>query len=39
MKAPLEREPGRKLTKDEDGSILWLSDSRWLTVGTFVDMF
>ncbi|ANC77155.1 hypothetical protein ABE65_010225 [Fictibacillus phosphorivorans] len=39
MKTSLEKALGRKLTKDEDGSIMWLSDAGWLTVGTFVSMF
>lgn len=39
MKTSLERALGRKLSKDEDGSILWLSDAGWLTVGTLVSMF
>ncbi|WP_144700241.1 hypothetical protein [Fictibacillus phosphorivorans] len=39
MKTSLEKALGRKLTKDEDGSIMWLSDAGWLTVGTLVSMF
>jgi hypothetical protein len=39
MKTALEQALGRKLDKDEDGSVLWLSDAGWLTVGTFVSMF
>ncbi|MBH0156011.1 hypothetical protein IHV10_06490 [Fictibacillus sp. 5RED26] len=39
MKEPLEKALGRKLTKDEYVSILCLSDSGWLTVGTLVGMF
>ena len=39
MKTSLEKALGRNLTEDEDGSIFWLSDAGWLTVGTFVSMF